>query len=93
MDVSEDTKSGIYSKASPWLNTIHDQWISNIDLEQVNINLMKTAEHAYTYRTLQKRAIINFTKEACGWSGEVKFQKYSEWNYNNYFEMVDRQWF
>ena len=37
--------------------------------------------------------MINFTKEACGRGEEVKFQNYSEWNYNNYFEIVDRRWF
>ena len=23
----------------------------------------------------------------------MKLQKYSEWNYNNYFEIVDQRWF
>ena len=78
MDVSEDTKQRIYSKASPWLNAIDDHWMSNIDLEQVNINLTKTAEHGSNYHILQKRVVINFTKETCGRGGEVKFQKYSE---------------
>ena len=55
----------------------------NIDLEQVKINLKKNAENGSTYHPLQERVMINFTKEACGWGGEVKFQKYSEWNYNN----------
>ena len=36
---------------------------------------------------------MNFTKEYCGQGGEVKFQKYSEWNYNNYSKIVDRRWF
>ena len=49
VDVSEDTKRGLYSKASPWLNSIDDHWISNTDLEQVNINLMKTVDHVSTY--------------------------------------------
>ena len=40
MDVSENTNRGIYSKVSPWLNEIDDNLISNIDLEQVNLNLM-----------------------------------------------------
>ena len=37
--------------------------------------------------------MINFTKEDCGRGGEVKSQKYSEWNYNNYFKIVDWRWF
>ena len=32
VDVSEDTKHGLYSKASPWINAIDDHWMSNIDL-------------------------------------------------------------
>ena len=76
MDVYEDTKSGIYSKASPWLNKIDDHWMSNIDLDQLNLSLVNTAEHVSTYCTLHKRAMINFTKEACGKGGEVKFQNY-----------------
>ena len=62
VDVSEDTKHGLYSKASPWLNAIDEHWMSKIDLEQVNLILMKTAEHGSTYRPLQKRAMINFNK-------------------------------
>ena len=54
---------------------------------------MKTEKHGSTYRHLQKRAMINFTKEACGRGGELKFQKYSEWKYNNYFGIVYRGWF
>ena len=54
---------------------------------------MKTAEHGSTYQPLQKRVMINFTKKACGWGGEVKFQKYSEWNNKNYFKIVYRRWF
>ena len=54
---------------------------------------MKTAERVSTYQPLQKRVMINFTKKACGWGGEVKFQKYSEWNNNNYFKIVYRRWF
>ena len=77
MDVYEDTKSGLYSKASPWINEIDDHWMYKVDLEQVNLNLMNTAEHGSTYHLLQKRAMINFTKEACGWGGEAKFQNYS----------------
>ena len=49
VDVSEDTKRGIYSKSSTWINAINDHGMSKIDLEQVNLNLMKTAEHVYTY--------------------------------------------
>ena len=37
--------------------------------------------------------MVNFATEACGLDREVKFQKYSEWNYNNYFKIVDRWWF
>ena len=78
------TKSGQYSKASPCLNSVDDHWISKIYIEQVNLNLMSTAEHGFTYRALQKRVMINFTKEACGRGGEVKFQKHSEWNFKHY---------
>ena len=42
MDMSEDTNIGLYSKALPCINVIDDHWISKIDLEQVNLNLMKT---------------------------------------------------
>ena len=42
MDVSEDTKCGLYIKASLWLNEIDDLWMSKIYLEQVNKNMMKT---------------------------------------------------
>ena len=83
VDVSKDTKRGLYMKSWTWLNAIEDHWMSNIDLEQVNLNLMKTVEHGSTYKPLQKRLMINFTKEACGRRREVKFQKHSEWNYNN----------
>ena len=62
--------------------------MSKIDLEQVNLNLTKTAEHGSTYRLLQKRVMINLTKGACDRGGEVKFHNYSEWNYNNYFKIV-----
>ena len=54
---------------------------------------MKTEEHGYDYCPLQKGVMINFTKEDCGWGGEAKLQKYSECNYNNYFEIIDRRWF
>ena len=46
----------------------------NIDLEQVKINLKKNAENGSTYHPLQERVMINFTKEAFGQGGEVKFQ-------------------
>ena len=65
----------------------------NINIEQMTSNLMNTEEHGSTYRPLQKRLMINFTKEACGRGGEVKFLKYSEWNYNNYFGIMERRWF
>ena len=32
VNVSEDTNHGIYSKASPLLNAVGDDWISRIDL-------------------------------------------------------------
>ena len=32
VDVSEDTKCGLYSKASLWLNAINDHWMYKIDL-------------------------------------------------------------
>ena len=41
VDIFEDTKHGLYSKASPWINEIYDNWMSKIDLEQVNLKLMK----------------------------------------------------
>ena len=83
VDLSEDTKHRIYSKSSPWINEIYYHWMPKIYLEQVDLNLMKTAESGSTYHALQKRVMIDFTKEACGWGGEVKLQKCSEWNYNN----------
>ena len=43
VDVSEDAKCGIYSKASQCLNTIYDHWMYNIDLEQLIINLINTS--------------------------------------------------
>ena len=51
--------------------------MSKIDLEHVNLNLMNTVEHGSTYHPLQKRVMINFTKEACGQGGEVNSQNYS----------------
>ena len=57
------------------MNIIDYHWMSKINPEQVNLNLMKTAEYGSTYLHPQKRAMINFTKEACGWGGEVKFWK------------------
>ena len=77
MGVSEYTKCGIYSKAYPWLNAIDDHWMSNIDLEQVNLNLINTAERGSTYCPLEKRVKINFTEEACDRGGVLKFQKCS----------------
>ena len=75
VDVSKDTNRGIYIKSSTWLNAMDYHWMSKIDLEQVNLNLMKTAENGSTYCTLQKRVMINFTKEACGRGRGVNFQK------------------
>ena len=49
--------------------------MSNIDLEQVSLNLMNTAEHVSNHRLLQERVMIDFTKEAYGWGREMKFQK------------------
>ena len=49
VDVSEDTKRGIYVKALPWLNEIDDHCMYKIDLKQVNLNLMIAAEHGYTH--------------------------------------------
>ena len=74
--VPEDTMRGIESKTSQWLNAIHDQWMYKLDIEQVILNLTKTAEHGSTYRPLQKRVMINITKEACGRCGEVNFHNY-----------------
>ena len=42
VDVSEDTNHCIYSKSLPWLNSIFDHSMSNLDIEQVNLNLMST---------------------------------------------------
>ena len=42
VEIYEDTRCGVYSKSSPWNNEIYDHWMSNIYLEQVNLNLMKT---------------------------------------------------
>ena len=93
MNASTDTKPRLHSKTLPWINEVDDHWMYNINIEQMTSNLMNTEEHGSTYRPLQKRLMINFTKEACGRGGEVKFQKYSEWNYNNYFGIMDRRWF
>ena len=60
MDISGETTRGTYSKASSWINSIGDHWMSKIDIKEVNRNLMKTAEHGSTYR---------------GRGREVKFQK------------------
>ena len=60
--VSEDTKCGLYSKSSPWLNEIDDHWMFKIDLEHVNLKMMKTVERVSTYRPLQKRVMIHFTE-------------------------------
>ena len=65
----------LYSKASLWLNKIDDNWMSNIHLEQVKLKLMKTAEHGSTNPPIQKRAMINLTKETCGLGMELKLQK------------------
>ena len=48
LDVSKDTNHEIYSVASPCMNAIDDYWISRIDLEQVDVNLMKCAEPVST---------------------------------------------
>ena len=48
MDISEDTKRGIYSKESSWINAIDDHWMSNVNIEQVDLNLIKTTEHGST---------------------------------------------
>ena len=77
MDVFEDTRHDIYSKASPCPNAIDDHWMFNIDLEQVNLNLINTAERGSNYCPLEKRVKINFTEEACDRGGVLKFQKCS----------------
>ena len=46
--------------------------MSNIYLEQANLNPIKTAEHGYTCCPLHKRVMINFTKEACGRGGGIE---------------------
>ena len=70
MVVYEETNRRIYSKDSPWINAIDDNWMSKSDLEHVKLNPMKTAEHVSTYRPLQNRVMINFTEESCGWGGK-----------------------
>ena len=90
MDVSEDTNCGLYNKDQPWLNKIDEHCMSKIDPEQVNLNLAKTVEHGYKYHTLKKRAMKTFTQKACVQGGEVRFQKYSEWNHNNYYGIMYR---
>ena len=62
VDLSEDTNNRLYIKSSSFLNEIDYHWISNIYLEQANLNLMKTSEHGYTYRPLHKRVMVNLTK-------------------------------
>ena len=52
VDVSEDIKRGIYSKASLCINAIDYHWMSKIDIEQVNLNPMNTAEYGYSYHPL-----------------------------------------
>ena len=52
VDVYEETRCGIYSKASMWLNEINDHWISKTDIEQVDLKFMKCAEPVSTYRLL-----------------------------------------
>ena len=49
MDVSEYTKRTIYSKSSPWINAVYDNWMNKIYLERVELNLMKTVEHVIEY--------------------------------------------
>ena len=73
MDVFEDTNRVIYSKASPWINAIGYQWMSRIDIEQVNLDLIETTEHGYNYCPFQKRPMIDFNKEAYGRGGEQEF--------------------
>ena len=43
--ISEYTKGRIYSKSSPWLNKFYYHCMSNIDLEKVKLNPLKSAEH------------------------------------------------
>ena len=70
VDVSEDTKCGLYSKALPWIHEIDDHWMSKIDLGQVKLKLTRTAENGYTYRPIQKRVMINFNKKSYGQAGK-----------------------
>ena len=48
MHVPEENKRRLYCKALSWLNSIDDHWMSNIDIEQMNLNLMNIAEHGST---------------------------------------------
>ena len=41
VDIFKNTKHGLYSKASPWINASYDNWMFKIDLEQVHTKLMK----------------------------------------------------
>ena len=40
-------------------------WISKIDLEQVDLNLMNYSESGSTYHPFQRKVVINFAREAC----------------------------
>ena len=93
VELSKYNKHGLYNKSSPWLIGIDDHWMYKIDLYQVNLNLMMSEEQGFTYHTLPKRVVINFTKEACGRGGEGTLQNCSECNYNNYFRILGRRWF
>ena len=52
----------IYSKFMPRMNEINDHCMSNIDIQLVELILMKYAEYGSTYHTLQIEEVINFTK-------------------------------
>ena len=52
VDVSKYTKDSIYSKYSTWMNKIDDNWMSKIDIKQVNLDQMMSAKHGSTYLPL-----------------------------------------
>ena len=61
----------------------------NIYPEQVDINMMKCAEHGSTHLIIHKRVMINFTKEACDLCRELNFQNNSEWSHKISLKNLD----
>ena len=42
MEISEDTKRGLYGESLPLIKSIDDHWMSKIDVEKINLKLMNT---------------------------------------------------